>query len=562
MKDDGNIVRRIGMVGLLAVAGCLLGMSLWAEDEGQSGDPTQSARAVRLSDVEGKVQVLQGNQVLADQAVANTPLYEGTEIATADDGRAEIQFEDGSVARLSPDSSLALSVLRGEGGAASDTEIALNGGLGYFELQGGQNGHLRVRFGDSVVTTNGSTVLRINLDNAPGSLAVFSGNAHLQRGQSLAVDLQGGESVALNGDDPSRYDLSESIEPDSWDAWNSDRDQELTSEAAAKTGATNSFADGNNPAWGDLDMNGDWYNVPGQGYVWSPYDAASPGWDPYGNGYWMPTPGSNYAWVSGASWGYLPYRCGIWNFYDGFGWGWAPGAGGCGGGWGGGYYGGLHIGSRPVGYRPPVRPRPRPPVGTPGQGGGRRGPLPMIAVNRPVNAGSGMFTRDRNAPVTIGGHTVEPVHPVSGRPGNDRPAPVFAGGRGPSAPVQQMRDGGRPGYISSQSLRNPEMGNPDLRNQDLRNSGAGGLGFGSSNSRVGNFGAGNTGARPGMPSNGFAGHPGMAAPSQPRPGYGNVPRMTAQPAYRPTAPPPAFHPAPPPAAGGGAPRGGGGGPRR
>ncbi len=230
------------------------------------------------------------------------------------------------------------------------------------------------------------------------------------------------------------------------------------------------------------------------------------------------------------------------------------------GGWGGGYYGGLHIGSRPVGYRPPVRPRPRPPVGTPGQGGGRRGPLPMIAVNRPVNAGSGMFTRDRNAPVTIGGHTVEPVHPVSGRPGNDRPAPVFAGGRGPSAPVQQMRDGGRPGYISSQSLRNPEMGNPDLRNQDLRNSGAGGLGFGSSNSRVGNFGAGNTGARPGMPSNGFAGHPGMAAPSQPRPGYGNVPRMTAQPAYRPTAPPPAFHPAPPPAAGGGAPRGGGGGP--
>ncbi len=72
MKDDGIMVRRIGMVGLLAVAGCLLGMSLWAEDEGQSGDPTQSARAVRLSDVEGKVQVLQGNQVLADQAVANT----------------------------------------------------------------------------------------------------------------------------------------------------------------------------------------------------------------------------------------------------------------------------------------------------------------------------------------------------------------------------------------------------------------------------------------------------------------------------------------------------------
>ena len=41
----------------------------------------------------------QGNQVLADQAVANTPLLEGTQLTTADNGRAEIQFEDGSVAR-------------------------------------------------------------------------------------------------------------------------------------------------------------------------------------------------------------------------------------------------------------------------------------------------------------------------------------------------------------------------------------------------------------------------------------------------------------------------------
>ena len=36
-------------------------------------------------------------------------------LATGDDGRAEIQFEDGSVARISPDSSLTLSALRGQG---------------------------------------------------------------------------------------------------------------------------------------------------------------------------------------------------------------------------------------------------------------------------------------------------------------------------------------------------------------------------------------------------------------------------------------------------------------
>ena len=92
------------------------------------------------------------------------------------------------------------------------------------------------------------------------------------------------------------------------------------------TATTNSMADSSNPAWNDLDANGSWYNVPGQGNVWSPYDASDPSWDPYGNGYWMFTPGYGYIWASAYSWGYMPYQCGLWNWYDGFGWGWAPGA--------------------------------------------------------------------------------------------------------------------------------------------------------------------------------------------------------------------------------------------
>ena len=108
-----------GLLGLaaLALGAVLLAPVLWSEDA------AQPARAVRLSSVDGQVQVAQGNQVLADQAVANTPLFEGTLLTTADDGRAEIQFEDGSVARISPNSSLALTVLRGQGGS-SDAEIS------------------------------------------------------------------------------------------------------------------------------------------------------------------------------------------------------------------------------------------------------------------------------------------------------------------------------------------------------------------------------------------------------------------------------------------------------
>jgi hypothetical protein len=47
--------------------------------QGQQPDPNM--RAARLSYVEGSVQLSQGNQILADPALVNTPLFEGTEIA-------------------------------------------------------------------------------------------------------------------------------------------------------------------------------------------------------------------------------------------------------------------------------------------------------------------------------------------------------------------------------------------------------------------------------------------------------------------------------------------------
>ena len=290
----------------------------------QSGSG-QPARAVRLSYVDGQVKLAQGDQVLADQAVANTPLFEGMQLTTADNGKAEIQFEDGSVVRLAPDSSLTLAVLRGAG-ASADAEMALTTGLAYFEFQGGGlAGQMRVRFGSSVATTSGFTALRVAMDAPPGSLAVFSGNVHIEIAAAnaavpIAADLHGGEGIALNPADPSQYSLAESIEPNSWDAWNSDRDETLTAAAAAQTEAPANLGETGNPAWNDLDANGSWYDVPGQGYVWSPYDATNAGFDPYGNGAWTWTPAYGYLWASGYPWGYMPFQCGAWNFYDNFGW--------------------------------------------------------------------------------------------------------------------------------------------------------------------------------------------------------------------------------------------------
>jgi hypothetical protein len=486
-----------------------------------------------LSSVDGQVQLAQGTQILATQAPVNTPLFEGTQISTSEDGRAEIQFEDGSVARVSPNSSLTLSALS-QDGATMQTDLTLNSGLGYFEIQGnGQANQIRVHFGNDVATVSGFTVLRVNLDYLPGDVAVFSGNAHVE-GSTLALDLHGGQSVKLNAADTGNYTVAETIEPDSWDTWNSDRDQALTTQESQRSAATNGQPNASNPAWSDLDANGNWYNVPGQGYVWSPYAAESASWDPYGCGSWMWTPRFGYMWVSCEPWGYMPYASGMWSYYDGFGWGWAPGVGYP--WWGGGVGWGFHLGSTPVHYRPPRRP-PGGPHGGPIHPSGRYQPYPLVTVNRLHDGMVGAPIRTRNAPLMISGSTVQPLRPVVSRP-------VYGNGFSGSP------HGG--------------VGN------------VGGVG-------VGTAGAG-TGVRYGVPP-----APGSAAGSVPRPGNhgawnGQIPTNTMRPpvnAYRPPtntyrppenmnrapapvyrapAPPPMSHPMPAGGGGGGAahPSGGGG----
>lgn len=359
--------------------------------------------AARLSSVEGQVRLTQDGQVIAETAPVNAPLFTGTRIETGDDGKAEVQFDDGSVARISPNSALTLQAISGDGG--SGTDLVLNNGLAYFELPGNDpNNPARVIFGDAITTVTGFTVLRVRMDAPPGDLAVFSGNAHLERGNSLAVDVHGGESLTPDPADPNHYNLAESIEPDSWDAWNSDRDQALSAAATEQTDASGNFVNSDNPsaAWNDLDANGNWYDVPGEGYVWSPYVAVSAGWDPYNCGHWMWTPQFGYIWVSCESWGYLPYYCGSWNFYNGFGWGWSPGMGGCMPWWRRGGYGGWNIGYGPSGYRQLPRPILRHPKG--------RNPMPVIAVNRGPESGPNVFPqRGRDNAVMIAGHQVAPM---------------------------------------------------------------------------------------------------------------------------------------------------------
>ena len=292
---------------------------------------------------------------------------------------------------------------------------------------------LRVSYGGATFAATSYSVVRITLDAPPGELAVFSGNVHLDRGDSLQLDIHGGESLNMDASDATRYNLTESIRPDSWDTWNADRDQALNAESTQQTAATSAYGTSNNVGMADLDANGNWYDVPGQGYLWSPYDAQAQGasWDPYGYGHWVFYP--RYGWVSGSlgtAGAMRPSSAALWNYYRllwlGLGSGhelqpMVEGYGGYGGGYGGygGYGGGGWLYNLGRGYLSGISPSAA--AGLPSSPAERLilrsderccALANVVPVDRRTKGDpyQGLGARPNPIrPVTIAGHTVEPL---------------------------------------------------------------------------------------------------------------------------------------------------------
>jgi hypothetical protein len=397
-------VRFAAMAAVLAVF--LLVKLVHGQEAGLSFGPAPSQdnapvqRMVRLTDVEGAVQVLGTDGSEFPQVVANMPLLEGMRVVTPTDARAEIEFEDGSVVRLAPSSAVALSHL-GMDGKGYESEILISSGLVYLEVRAAAGYSYNVGYSDGSFTPVQNSTVRVNMDIQPAEVAVLAGSISVQRAGGERVQVMANESLKGDAQDPGRYFLTQTIAPDSWDQWNADRDDIDSQTAEQQTTARTEFAGDDGYGWSDLDAYGNWYDVPGAGLTWQPagYDA---GFDPYGAGYWMYYPGAGYVWVSGYQWGWLPYNCGSWRYLDQFGWGWQPVVG-CqryGLGWRGG---GVNIAGGPSGYRFPVRPGPP------------RGPHPLreervIAVGGGVMRNGGVGNSFR-AGAAVGGQ----VHIADGQ---------------------------------------------------------------------------------------------------------------------------------------------------
>ncbi len=62
------------------------------------------ARVVRLSDVQGDVQINRTAGKGYEKGFLNLPITQGDKLRTGVDGRAQVEFEDGSSVRITPNS--------------------------------------------------------------------------------------------------------------------------------------------------------------------------------------------------------------------------------------------------------------------------------------------------------------------------------------------------------------------------------------------------------------------------------------------------------------------------
>ena len=281
-------------------------------------------RIVRLSSVEGQVQMDRGVGGGLERAILNTPIVEGTRLVTGNDGLAEVEFENESALRLTENSSVKFAQLMLTDTGAKVNQFEVTKGIVYLDTASKGDDIYRVKVGAVSLLAHRDSLARISTTSDQLKVAVLKGDVQLEGG-AQPVLIHRKETLSVDLKDASKYEVAKGVEPERFDAWNKEREE------YTRTYAENEGYGGPSRAYGLQDLNyyGDFFYAGGYGYVWQPYGFAGSmlNWSPYSNGAWIFNPGLGYAWASGYPWGWLPFHYGSWAFINGAGWAWLPGSG-------------------------------------------------------------------------------------------------------------------------------------------------------------------------------------------------------------------------------------------
>jgi hypothetical protein len=301
------------------------------------------ARIVRLSDVQGNVQIDRRTGDGFESALQNLPITQGMRIWTKEDGRVEIEFEDGSTVRLAPNTSLEFARLSLHDSGGKNTELELSEGTAYCNIDLGKRDDFVVNLGHRSINLERSARFRASMDQSQAHIAVHHGQVEVLGAGSETVTISKNRTVSFDLFDQDNYTEARSYEDGPYEDWNDELDQ-YHERNFNRARNDSPYASG----FSDLNYYGSYISDPGLGSCWRPY-FASYGWDPFADGTWVWYPGFGYTWVSSYPWGWAPYRYGTWNYLQASGWCWQPG------GWNQWVVAPRFV-RTPVGWKPPVPP--------------------------------------------------------------------------------------------------------------------------------------------------------------------------------------------------------------
>ncbi|HTS37246.1 MAG TPA: FecR family protein [Candidatus Solibacter sp.] len=274
------------------------------------------ARIVRLSDVQGSVQIDKNTGLGFENAFLNLPVTQGAQLKTGQNGRAEIEFEDGSTMRLAPNSLVEFDTLGLTDAGKHVSTIKLDDGMVYVNWLGKSGDEFALNFSQEKIALDHPAHFRVAAAPDASKVAVFKGDVSVES-PSGTVEVAKKKTATFDASEEAKYTIAGNIEPEALDSW----DKESIS-------YHDQYARNNTSPYGygfsDMNYYGAFSNVPGYGMMWQPYFTGI-GWDPFMDGAWSFYPGFGYMFVSAYPWGWMPYRYGNWNFVPGFGWMWQPG---------------------------------------------------------------------------------------------------------------------------------------------------------------------------------------------------------------------------------------------
>jgi hypothetical protein len=315
--------------------------ALWMRHE-QKAEAMSVPRAARVERVDGEVGL---SRVLTagdfedagwQELTPNTPLTEGDRLYAREGSRAALAFTGRNFARLEPDSSLDVIAL-----SDRRTQLALRDGSAIFnlgELEPGELFEVATPYGAVDLQEPGLYEVGYNDDgsafvsvlNGVAQVVGLAGSGQISKGEMLTLLGQTAAQVALSRLSPDYAgglvdDYYASQYPDAYDGRYSDYNAYLNDPSYYDPYSRDTsyrYVPEYVPGAYDLDRYGDWQNLDGYGYAWSP--RVEEGWAPYRQGSWTLDDPYGLTWVSDEPWGYAPYHYGRWVNVNNR-WCWLPG---------------------------------------------------------------------------------------------------------------------------------------------------------------------------------------------------------------------------------------------